>query len=49
MKGFIDFIREQGVIGLAIAVILGGAVNKLVASLVGDIIQPLIGIDFWIN
>ncbi len=46
MKGFIEFIREQGVIGLAIGFILGGAVSQLVASLVKDIIQPAIGYIF---
>lgn len=44
MKGFIDFIREQGVIGLAVGFILGGAVSKLVASVVNDLINPVIGI-----
>lgn len=44
MKGFLDFIREQGVVGLAVGFILGGAVSKLVSSLVADIINPLIGI-----
>ena len=44
MKGFIQFIREQGVVGLAIGFILGGAVSKLVTSLVTDIINPLIGL-----
>jgi len=42
MRGFIDFIREQGVVGLAVGFILGGAVSKLVAALVTDIINPLI-------
>lgn len=45
-KGFLDFIREQGVVGLAIGFILGGAVSKLVASLVNDVIDPLIGLVF---
>lgn len=44
MKGFISFVREQGVIGLAIGFILGGAVSKVVSSLVQDIINPLVGI-----
>jgi large conductance mechanosensitive channel len=44
MKGFLNFIREQGVVGLAVGFILGGAVSKVVASLVGDIINPLIGL-----
>ncbi len=44
MKGFMDFIREQGVVGLAVGFILGGAVSKVVASLVADVINPLLGI-----
>jgi large conductance mechanosensitive channel len=44
MKGFINFIREQGVIGLAIGFLLGGAVSKTVASLVENIINPLVGL-----
>lgn len=44
MKGFIDFIREQGVVGLAVGFILGGAVSKLVASIVEDLINPVLGI-----
>jgi large conductance mechanosensitive channel len=43
MKGFLDFIREQGVVGLAVGFILGGAVSKLVSSLVNDLINPLLG------
>ncbi|MFC1647167.1 MscL family protein [Patescibacteria group bacterium] len=44
MKGFIDFIREQGVVGLAVGFILGGAVSKVVASLVSDITNPVLGV-----
>ncbi|NCS32600.1 MscL family protein [bacterium] len=44
MKGFIDFIREQGVVGLAVGFILGGAVSRVVAALVQDIINPIIGL-----
>jgi len=44
MQGFINFIREQGVMGLAIGFILGGAVSKVVASFVADIINPILGI-----
>ncbi len=43
MKGFIDFIREQGVVGLAVGFILGGAVSKTVSSLVDNVINPLVG------
>lgn len=44
MKGFKDFIREQGVVGLATGFILGGAVSKVVSSLVEDIINPVLGV-----
>ncbi len=43
LAGFVEFIRKQGVIGLAIGFILGGAVSKTVSSLVENIINPLIG------
>ncbi len=43
---FTTFIREQGIVGLAIGFILGGAVSKVVASLVQDLIQPAIGLIF---
>ena len=44
MKGFINFIREQGVVGLAVGFILGGAVSKLVTAIITDIIDPLLGL-----
>ncbi len=44
MKGFMEFIREQGVVGLAVGFILGGAVSKLVAALVEDIISPILSL-----
>ncbi len=40
---FILFVRQQGVIGLAVAVVLGGAVQKVVTALVTDVLTPLIG------
>lgn len=43
MQGFTDFVREQGVVGLAVGFILGGAVSKTVSSLVENIINPLVG------
>jgi large conductance mechanosensitive channel len=43
MKGFMDFVREQGVVGLAVGFILGGAVAKMVTAIVTDLINPLIG------
>ncbi len=44
MKGFVEFVRKQGVVGLAIGFVLGGAVQKLVSALVEDIINPLVGL-----
>lgn len=44
MKGFIDFIREQGVVGLAVGFILGGAISKVVSALVTDIVNPILGL-----
>jgi large conductance mechanosensitive channel len=44
VSGFINFIRQQGVVGLAIGLILGGAVSGLVDSVVKDLLQPLINI-----
>jgi large conductance mechanosensitive channel len=44
MKGFLNFIREQGVVGLAVGFILGGAVSKLVTALVTDLISPILGL-----
>jgi len=39
-----DFIREQGVIGLAVGFILGAGVAKVVSALVTDIINPIVGL-----
>jgi large conductance mechanosensitive channel len=44
MKGFINFVREQGVVGLAVGFILGGAVAKMVTALVTDLLNPLLGL-----
>lgn len=44
VRGFFDFIREQGVIGLAIGFLLGGATSSTVSSFVNNIINPFIGL-----
>lgn len=46
LGGFLQFVREQGVVGLAIGFIIGTSINKVVASLVNDVIQPVIGLVF---
>jgi large conductance mechanosensitive channel len=40
---FADFIREKGVLGLAVGIITGSAVTKTVTSIVDNLISPLIG------
>ncbi len=44
LKDFRDFAMKGNVLDLAIGVIIGGAFGKIVASLVNDIIMPLIGL-----
>jgi large conductance mechanosensitive channel len=39
---FMAFLSKYGVIGLAIAVIIGGAAGSLVSALVSDILMPII-------
>lgn len=41
-KEFLDFLKHYGVIGLAIAVIIGGKLNDFVSSLVNDLLMPLV-------
>ena len=42
LSGFREFLKNQGVLTLAIGFILGGAISKFVSSLVVDIINPLL-------
>jgi large conductance mechanosensitive channel len=42
--GFLDFVRERGVMGLAIGFVLGTAVQKVVTAFVVDIVNPTIGV-----
>jgi large conductance mechanosensitive channel len=37
------FLKQHNVVGLAVAVVIGGAVGKLVTALVADLIMPVIG------
>lgn len=39
---FMAFLNKYGIIGLAIAFIIGGAAGSVVSALVGDIIMPVI-------
>src|SRR3981081_3946139 len=46
IKGFRDFILRGNVLDLAVAVIIGAAFTAIIASLVGDIINPVIAAIF---
>jgi len=46
MKGFIDFLKQTNALALAVGVIIGGAVGKVVSSLVADVLMPLISLAF---
>jgi large conductance mechanosensitive channel len=43
VKGFKEFLLKNNVLALAVAVIVGGAVGKVVSSLAADVIMPVIG------
>ncbi len=42
LKEFKDYLLKQNVIALALAVVIGAALNKVVQSLVNDIIMPFV-------
>ncbi|MFC4804823.1 large-conductance mechanosensitive channel protein MscL [Filifactor villosus] len=44
LKEFKDFAMKGNVLDLAVAVVIGGAFGKIVASLVDDIIMPIVGV-----
>jgi len=46
LQGFVDFLREQGVIGVAIGLVFGIAAKSLVDSFVANIVNPIVGL-FW--
>jgi large conductance mechanosensitive channel len=43
MQDFMEFLNKYGVIGLAVAFVMGAAISKLVSALVNDLIMPVIG------
>ena len=40
---FFDFLKTFGIIGLAIAFVIGQAASRLVTAFVNDIVDPMIG------
>ena len=57
VKEFKEFAMKGNVMDMAVGVIIGGAFGKIVSSLVGDVLMPLIGkltggvsfVDMFIN
>lgn len=43
LKGFIDFVREQGVVALAVGIAIGVAANETVKEIVEGFIDPVVG------
>lgn len=44
LKEFKEFAIKGNVMDMAVGVIIGGAFGKIVTSLVGDVLMPLIGV-----
>jgi large conductance mechanosensitive channel len=43
MQGFMKFVREQGVVGLAVGLAIGSAAGEAVTALVENFINPIVG------
>lgn len=43
LKGFMTFVREQGVVGLAVGLAIGTQVTVLVNQIVKSFIDPIVG------
>ncbi len=41
--GFVDFVREQGVVGLAVGLAIGASAGKAVEAIVVNFINPIVG------
>lgn len=46
LGGFVDFIRNQGVVGLAIGFVIGAQTRELVDQLSRSFIDPMLGLIF---
>ena len=44
LKEFREFAVRGNVVDMAVGVIIGGAFGKIVSSLVGDVVMPVLGI-----
>ena len=44
VKNFVHFVREQGVVGLAVGLAIGASAGDAVKSIVDNFISPLVGL-----
>ena len=44
VKEFKEFAMRGNVIDMAVGIVIGGAFGKIVSSLVGDVIMPVVGV-----
>lgn len=44
IKGFLDFVRQQGIVGLAIGLAIGTSAGAAVSSIVNNLINPMVGL-----
>ena len=43
LSGFMEFLKQYGVLALAIAIIIGGKLNAVVAALADGVLMPIVG------
>lgn len=43
-QGFIDFVRQQGVVGIGVGFVVGVSASTLIKSIVTNILNPIIGL-----
>lgn len=44
LSGFMEFVRNQGVVGLAVGLVLGTQIKSLVDQLLASFVNPLLGL-----
>lgn len=42
MHGFVEFLKQYGILALAIAVVIGGKLNAAVSALVDGVLMPIV-------
>lgn len=43
-REFVEFLTKTNALALAVAVIMGAAIGKVVSSVVGDLLMPVVGL-----